>query len=325
MVEVGCQIGFVFLVVAASIGAGWGAVETAQFSQGLVVLWSGLGFYFSWRKFPQVDAKHTLLETEEKGDSTSTPPKRNLLFSGFVQNWRTFKHIQSKYKNSIRWFFLALVFAEAAANAFVTVAVIFLTEELGLETTEIGIFFLVALLAIMMGCRVGAMMTRWTNPNLSWRLSMFYMFVLSTLGALTLNRENAKPYSFIWGFVTCIGMGWYYQTQYLYMSFVTPHDQEAEMAGFFNYCRLILVWLPPLMFSLLVEANISQSIGVIVTGAFFLIGVCFVSVVTNWEEIVKEVREGSAHDELTELPAISVVDGEESEVPAVLPVEALNY
>lgn len=117
------------------------------------------------------------------------------------------------------------------------------------------------------------------------------MFVCTLVGALTLNRDNSQPYVYLWGFCTNLGLGWYYQTEYLYMSMVTPKDQETEFAGLFNYCRLILVWLPPLLFSLLVEAGVSQAIGVVATISFFLVAIGLLSLSAPWPEFLQEVHQ----------------------------------
>lgn len=161
MVEVGSQFGFMVVVVAVSMAFGLGDIATARVGQALCVAMSGLGFWWAWKKFPAVRAKHA-----------RTPEQGNLLTMGFKQNWNTFRKINRDYKHSLRWFLLATIFAESAANAYITVAVIFLTQHLGLNTTEVGIFFIVSLVSIVLACRGGEWVTKHTDPNTSWRLSM---------------------------------------------------------------------------------------------------------------------------------------------------------
>ncbi|CAB9501522.1 expressed unknown protein [Seminavis robusta] len=297
---------YTLIVVAISTFFGLTNVGTAQVAQGLVTVCAGLGFYFGWKKFPKVPAKHFIdqdpedEETDkpsEKGADVSaskTPQQekkhKNLFLIGFIQNWNTFWYINREYKHSIRWFLLGCVFGDAAANAFLTVAVVVLTDEWGLSANEVGIFLLVGLLAYALACRPAAWVTNCTTPNISWRLAMIYTFVLGVIGALTVTKENAKPWSFVWGFVVCLGLGWQSQAQYTYVALITPKDQEAELAGFFNYCKVILAWMPPLLFSLLVEANVPQYIGIICTCGFFLLAVAALSMSAPWDEAMREVH-----------------------------------
>lgn len=287
------QIVYVILVVAVSTVFDFGDVGTAQFAQGLVAVWSAIGFYFGWKLMPKVPATHSLTRTPpaDTGEiETKVSQKqgtRNLLLVGFVQNWNTFKHINKEYKNSLRWFLLGCIFGEAGAGAFLTVAVIFLTEHLGLSATEVGVFFIVGLVSLALSYPPAQYVTKRTNPNISWRLSMIFTCVVCIVGAVTLNRDNVQ-FSYLWGFASTVGLGWYYQAQYIYITMIIPKDQEAEIAGFFNYCRIILSWLPPLMFSLLVEANVSQSIGIIVVSSFFVLGAVALSFSAPWDEVLRE-------------------------------------
>ncbi|CAB9500794.1 expressed unknown protein [Seminavis robusta] len=323
MVEVALgQALYMFVVIAVATALGLGDVATARVGQGIVTVWAGLGFYLGWKKLPHVPAKHSLLLQQEEEEQPEQPndnnpedekeegkemdtttkqqpqqqkKKHNLFLIGFIQNWHTFQRINREYKHSIRWFLLACVFGEAAATAFLTVAVIVLTEEWGLDATQVGLFFIVGLVGIVLGCWPGEWICRRTNPNTSWRLAMLYTFVVSVIGALTVNKDNAIPSSFVWGFAVSLGLGWHYQAEYVYVALITPKDQEAELAGFFNYCRIILSWLPPLLFSLLVEANVSQSIGIITTNCFFLLAIAALCMSAPWEQVLEEVHGGSNH------------------------------
>jgi len=61
-----------------------------------------------------------------------------------------------------------------------------------------------------------------------------------------------------------------------------------ELAGFYVYCTQILGWLPPLVFTALLEANVSQTFGVVATTVFFLIAIDILCLAAPWEEILVE-------------------------------------
>jgi hypothetical protein len=68
-----------------------------------------------------------------------------------------------------------------------------------------------------------------------------------------------------------------------------PKGQEAELSGFFVYCTQILGWLPPLIFSVLVQSNIDQKYGILAVQAFFAVAIAFVSMI-RWADAVEQVH-----------------------------------
>lgn len=68
-----------------------------------------------------------------------------------------------------------------------------------------------------------------------------------------------------------------------------PKGQDSELAGFFVYCTQILSWLPPLIFSVLVEAGVSQSWGVVAVACFGIGAVVVISMFPSWEDVLKDV------------------------------------
>lgn len=95
------------VVLAISVALGTTTVQTAQISQGIATISLSVTLGLGWLKYlPKVEAKRPLPE----GKSFSS--------AGFSQLWRTIKLINSKYKNSLRLFLLAVLFAESGYTAF---------------------------------------------------------------------------------------------------------------------------------------------------------------------------------------------------------------
>lgn len=83
----------------------------------------------------------------------------------------------------------------------------------------------------------------------------------------------------------------YYPVEGLFLSMVVPPSMEAELAGFFVYCTQILGWLPPLVFSLLVEAAVNKGVGVVCISGFFIIAITILCIAAPWNEVIEEVTE----------------------------------
>jgi len=69
---------------------------------------------------------------------------------------------------------------------------------------------------------------------------------------------------------------------------VLPKGKEAELTGFFIYCTQILVWLPPLIFSVMLEANVNPQWGLMSLIIFFAIAIGILCLVSPWEAALAE-------------------------------------
>lgn len=272
-----CQVAFLAIMVVISLALNSTAVRTAQISQSLNVLINSFVFAVGWFKYMTTrKAVHEL------------PQGRNLLTEGFRQNWATAKKINRNFRKGLRWFFFALVFAEAASQAIGTTSIIYLSDTLKLDTVEVGIFFLVTLLTTVLGTRIAVWVTLKSNPNTSWKLNMSYLFVVIGVGVLVLDFLP-KYCTFIWGAFVGIGLGWFYPTENLFFSVCVPRGQEAELSGFFVYCSQILAWLPPLLFTVCLESGLEQKFALLVVDCFFLVAIGLLCCVDSWEVILAEV------------------------------------
>lgn len=278
MTQFSSQASFLLLVTVLSIAFGLGDVVAAQMSQAINVVWTGLCFFLSWRLMEAVPARHVL------------PEGHSLLTEGFSRVYKTAKDINQFYKHGTRWFFLALIFAEASANAFTVVAVVFLDEQLGLSFTDIGIFFFVSLVSSIPGSIVGSFVTRRLDPKRSWQLSMTLMFTWAAGGAIVLDYipQDLSYLAYLWGCGIGLLLGWFYPTENLFFCMCLPKGQEAELSGFFVYCTQILGWLPPLIFSFMVEAKVSQTYGVVAVSSFLLVAVALLGCAAPWDDILQE-------------------------------------
>ena len=281
MVQFSSQAMYLIVVVALSLAFGFNDVSTGQLGQAIDTVWSGCAFALGWKILPPVPAAHELTEG------------KSLFKQAFVQVWHTCKKINKDYGQSLRWFFLGLVFAESAANAFTVVSVVFLADQLKMSGTEIGIFFLVTLVGTLPGSKLGSMLTLRIKPHISWNLSMAYIMIAAVIGAFIL-REGLEVIAYLWGLAIGIGLGWFYPTQNLIFAMLLPTGQEAELSGFYVYCTQILGWLPPLIFTIMVESNIDQKYGILVVQAFFGVAIVFLSLI-NWEVALEQIHGGQGN------------------------------
>merc|ERR1719263_886718 len=130
------------------------------------------------------------------------PPSRELPggVSGFLgilryglrQNVLTAKSINREYKKGLRWYLLSTVFAQSAVGALTTTSVVYLSSEVGLNATDISLFFLAVLVGTVPGSRISPVLSERLDPSSSWQLSMVTLFVIMVIGAFTLGNTPNK-------------------------------------------------------------------------------------------------------------------------------------
>jgi MFS-type transporter involved in bile tolerance (Atg22 family) len=272
-----------YLIVAIAIGSlfRFNDVQMGMLGQALDTAWSGLAFFLGWKLLKPAPAANTLPEGKRNNSY--------LLCHSFTQVWHTTKKIHTTFGQSLRPFFLAVVFSEAAANAFTTLSVVFLKDQLYMTGSQVGIFFLCSLIGTIPGAKLASWVTIRLSPPTSWSLSMTFILVVSTAGALTLNRGVNVFITYVWGFLIGVGLGWFYPCERLCFAMLLPQGQEAELSGFNVYCTQILVWLPPLVFSILVQSNIHQKYGLLSIQCFFLVGIAFLFMI-RWDAALLQVH-----------------------------------
>ena len=91
-----------FLVVITGIGLQTSDVVQAQISQGINTVTSCITFGIGWFVYITPRPANKIL-----------PENQRLLLEGFKQNYRTAVAIGQQYKKGLRWYLLAVVFAEA--------------------------------------------------------------------------------------------------------------------------------------------------------------------------------------------------------------------
>lgn len=280
MCQFGAQSAYLVLNVALSLGLGWVGqdVKIAQLSQAICVVWLLVTFVPGWRKLPKVPALRP------------RPEGKWLVSIGFSQVWHTVIGINKHYGSGLRWYFLAVAFAEAGANAFTVVSVTFMVEVLGMNGTEVAIIFLITLLASIPGSKLGQFIAKRTNPITSWKINLIVFSVITIAGAFVLTSPEVKYVCFAFGVLWGIMLGWFYPLENLVFTLSVPKGQESELSGFYTYCRSIITWLPPLIFTVMNESGLHMKWGLISLVIFLVVGLVFLQIMAPWEDVLEAAK-----------------------------------
>lgn len=276
-------VGFTYTVAIALISSavGLNQVQTAHFSQSVYVVAAGPLLYMAWIKLlPAVPARRQLAEGKK------------LWMEGFRQNWRTCIRMQKDFKQGLRWFLISTAFSEGGITSMPPIAITFMTEGLRYEPNKVALSFAVAIVAAIPGCMVAHKVARWMNPKFALQTSLVAAMSVAAGGSWVLREEWPNmgfAFCSMWGVV----IGWYFTSQRLFFSLATPQGQEAELSGFFVYCQLIISWLPPLTFSVIVSKGVELRYGMISLCAYQFLGLLNLMMAGPWDNILREAKNGS--------------------------------
>lgn len=231
-----------------------------------------------WTLMPTRPRKHRL------------PEGHSLLVAGFRQNYNTCILIWKHYKTGLRWFLISTVFGDASASAVGTTAVVFLNGNLKLTAFQIGFFFECSLVGVVFGTKIGAMVTNYSNPKISLILSELGLALSVVIGVWAVQGVVVKELTYMWGFSIGIFLGWFYPAENIFFSLCVPKNQETELSGFYGQSSQVLGWFPPLVFTIMVQSNISLAWALTVVASIFLISVFFLCMCGPWEKIIEEAN-----------------------------------
>lgn len=263
------------IIILCNINFRLNTVQTARLSQGVTLFFCVIALAPGWYIMPKREPKHVL----KKG--------RSLTIAGFQQVYNTVIKIWKHYR-SLSWFLISVSFGESAALAVGNTAVIFLFLGIGLNALQIGIFFEVSLLGVILGTKSGAIVSRLTNPTISLQLASLGCALATIIGCWLVVDVEVKERTYAWGASIGFFLGWYYPVENTFFSLAVPRNQEAEFAGIYNYASQIFGWLPPLLFTVMVENDITIPWALTGTASFFFVAIFFLRLAKSWNVIVAE-------------------------------------
>jgi hypothetical protein len=308
ILQFGGEVVFLIAVIALSTILGFNGIQLAQLSQGLGSVWLLVTFAGAWRRFPEMPRRQKLPSEHS-----------NLFVEGFRQNWRTARAI-AQQSPVLKWFLWSVAVGEAGTSSLLPIVLSIFSNFLNYSVSEVGLCFLVALLGALPGTTVNVMATRRYGPINSTKLTLLMGAIVTTIAMvhLPMAPESMYPvlgkvYSFFWGMC----LGWWYSGESLLFSFLVPAGQESELTGFFVYCTIILAWVPPLIFTLIVQkGGYEAPYGLVSLIACQLVGIVCLYQLPSWDDCLASAKEplmmlSIDEDDDDHLPALAEADMEQ--------------
>lgn len=226
--------------------------------------------------------------------SQKVPKNKTLISAGF---WKIYKTAQTilLHHSAIKWCLVSAAFTEAATTTFSTIAITYMTEQLGFSSRENGIAILILLLFGVPGTRIAAWLTSSINPIRSLQCCLLFWIVSIATASIFLYKPNQQVAAYVFAAFWGLAIGWVYPTEKTLYVTIIPRGQEAELMGTYICACQMLSWLPPLVFSVMNETGFSMRIGMISLTIYFAASIVILFFVGDYSEAVahaKSIDEG---------------------------------
>lgn len=283
---------FLVIILVLSGALDTDDVGTARISQTVTALTALVTFSYAWKYL-----------FRDRPATSNIRLGQTLVSSGFYKVWESSNRIARQYK-PLFWVICCLMFAEAAMSGLTTIATTFLTVVLKMNADEVGLTFLVVLVAGIPGSWLGGWTTVQLKSPIKSAILCNVLFILVTGGAaFMLHGPEHKVLAYMYGALWGILMGWLSPVDTTMFISVMPKDSRAEFMGIYMLAVSTLAWLPPLLFSMLNEAGMDMAWGMASLDIYFILAVFFLFLVGDYDKAVEDVTE-----ETIEMAATIMVD-----------------
>lgn len=171
----------------------------------------------------------------------------------------------------LQWFFVAIAVGDGSMSALVILAITFLTDVLEFTGAENGTAILIMLISAIPGGYLSSYWTRRFNPVSSSIAAICIMMINTTLVAVLLKGPDQQVGAYLLAIGWGVGTGWKWTVDRMLYAMLLPPNQNAEFSGAYIFFRQCLTWLPPLVFTILNEADVSLRWGMASLNIFFVL------------------------------------------------------
>jgi MFS transporter, UMF1 family len=213
----------------------------------------------------------TFLGLKERKQSQVLPPGRNYLNVGFHRVFDTFQHVRL-FRELFKFLVIFSIY-NCGVTIVVYFASIYATKVVRLSPAELIVFFLITQVSASVGAFIfGILQDRVGAKNTIYMTLCLWLGVI--IGAY---GSTGKTTFYVVGNLAGMGLGSSQSAARALVGLFSPRAKSAEFFGFWGLFWKLSTALGPFVFGSLSSLTGSMRFAILVTGAFFVIGLAFVS------------------------------------------------
>jgi MFS-type transporter involved in bile tolerance (Atg22 family) len=174
-------------------------------------------------------------------------------------------------RREIKWCLIARSLTQASNIGFIAALLSYLSDTLQISSRNLGIATLILLATAIPGNQISMPLSRRLNPLKSLQICLFVLACFGASLSYLVYEPGHETRLFLLTVILGIASGWREPTEKTLWCQLVPKSSSAEMMGLYLFFSQILVWLPPLIFTVLNEsANIQIALSSF--GVYFFVG-----------------------------------------------------
>ncbi len=146
------------------------------------------------------------------------------------------------------------------------------------------------LISTIPGSALGSFIAKKTTPITSWKINLVVFSLVTVAGSFILTGPERQPVCYVFGVLWGVLLGWFYPLENVIFTMSVPKGQETELSGFYTYCRSILTWCPPLIFTVMNESGLHMKWGMLSLVLFLVIGLVLIQLMAPWEDVLEAAK-----------------------------------
>uniref|UniRef100_A0A7S1V463 Major facilitator superfamily (MFS) profile domain-containing protein n=1 Tax=Grammatophora oceanica TaxID=210454 RepID=A0A7S1V463_9STRA len=262
-----------------------GSIRNARTSASIAFAVSSLLFGYSW-----------IVLFRRRPPLSDVPEGQTLVSAGFRRIHKTAQLVWENY-HALKWLMIALLWSpEVGTGLILSITTTFLSVWLEMTAMEISVISLAMLVASIPGAFLSRVVCGVLDPLRSYQLALVCFMGVAALTAGLLDSPERKNLAYGTGVMWGICIGWLYPTQRVLFCTLIPRGQEMEFMGIFTFFGNILSWLPPLLFTILNERNVSMQWGLSLIPFFLFASFACTLCMGSFKQAVAQISDEPKED-----------------------------
>lgn len=268
-------------------------VHTSRFANGvagifgLVVMGYAWAFLFSRRK-------------EDHHFPGSLAGAARTWCEDFYLSWQSLARLVRLIRRNypaLQWLGVTLLFSPCVGSgSYFSIFSTLHKVLVGMDSAQIGLANLLALVSAVIGSRIAAYLGRKINALLSFQLSI--MCLMASFSVTSCFVHGPEDITIYFGCMASLGLvlGWILPTERVLFCTLAPSENQAEMMGLLVSVHTALAFMPPLLFSVITQMGFSLNVAVMLQNVLLAMSLLASTMIGPFDRAVAQARQPPASE-----------------------------
>jgi len=211
-----------------------------------------------------------------------------------------------RQRSEVRYFLIYRAIAYPANAALIAATISYVNDQIQISSRDLGIAVLIILACAIPGNRISLSLMEKFDPLRSLKLCILIMTILPCMVSILVSKPGHEYrlylVSILWGLL----LGWKEPSEKTVLCNLIPPGIEAEMMGLYVGAGQLLMWMSPLIFTVMNENGVNLRITIASFGVYFLLGFLSLLFMGTFEDVTEGTKSHEKEDIIDH-------DGESSE------------